>query len=324
MREQISDKLASLVASGILQVGDELPSERELASLLDVSRETVRGAIQTLAAIGVVAVSQGARTRVVSRKIDTLKIGVTSPSAINAYDLESVHKARLLIERAVAAEAASRIDDDTLARLKQSLAIQKQTMRDPVHFLICDREFHITIYRSSGNPLLADFVTDLYAFMLDHRKVAVSQPGAIEKSYLDHVAIYEALRAHDPQAATAGLRPAYRPDLRHDHRRPCRQAEGEDRIASQLNEAAWVIKAGWSGNQGGSHEDQSPNRYFIDVRGRGRRKPRLCGTVARRGDERNRLSDPGPQPAVLAVSLERHRIGSQEGRLFLHGARFEQ
>ena len=202
VREQISDKLASLVASGILQVGDELPSERELASLLDVSRETVRGAIQTLAAIGVVAVSQGARTRVVSRKIDTLKIGVTSPSAINAYDLESVHKARLLIERAVAAEAASRIDDDTLARLKQSLAIQKQTMRDPVHFLICDREFHITIYRSSGNPLLADFVTDLYAFMLDHRKVAVSQPGAIEKSYLDHVAIYEALRAHDPQAAT--------------------------------------------------------------------------------------------------------------------------
>ena len=153
VRERISDKLASLVASGILQVGDELPSERELASLLDVSRETVRGAIQTLAAMGVVAVSQGARTRVVSRKIDTLKIGVTSPSAINAYDLESVHKARLLIERAVAAEAASRIDDDTLARLEQSLAIQKQTMRDPVHFLICDREFHITIYRSSGNPL---------------------------------------------------------------------------------------------------------------------------------------------------------------------------
>ncbi len=88
VRERISDKLASLVASGILQVGEELPSERELAALLSVSRETVRGAIQTLAAIGVLAVSQGSRTRVVSRKIDTLKIGVASPSAINAYELE--------------------------------------------------------------------------------------------------------------------------------------------------------------------------------------------------------------------------------------------
>ncbi len=202
VRERISDKLASLIASGILQIGDELPSERELAALLAVSRETVRGAIQTLAALGVVAVSQGSRTRVVSRKIDTLKIGVASPSAIDAYELDSVHKSRLLIERAVAAEAAVRIDDSTLARLEQSLAIQKQTMRDPVHFLICDREFHLMIYRSCGNPLLADFVTDLYTFMLDHRRIAVSQPGAIEKSYLDHVAIFEALRAHNPQAAT--------------------------------------------------------------------------------------------------------------------------
>ena len=88
VRERISDKLASLVASGILQVGDELPSERELAALLAVSRETVRGAIQTLAAMGVVAVSQGARTRVISQRIESLKIGVTSPSAINSYDLE--------------------------------------------------------------------------------------------------------------------------------------------------------------------------------------------------------------------------------------------
>ena len=74
-----------------------------------------------------------------------------------------------------------------------------------MHFLICDREFHLTIYRSCGNPLLADFVTDLYTFMLDHRRTAVSQPGAIEKSYLDHVAIFKALSARDPQAATDAI-----------------------------------------------------------------------------------------------------------------------
>jgi DNA-binding FadR family transcriptional regulator len=70
-------------------------------------------------------------------------------------------------------------------RLKRSLAIQKQTVQDPLHFLICDREFHLAIYRSSANPLLADFVIDLYTFMLDHRRVATSRPGAIEMSYRD-------------------------------------------------------------------------------------------------------------------------------------------
>jgi DNA-binding FadR family transcriptional regulator len=206
VREKISDKLGSLIASGILHLGDELPSERELASLLSVSRETIRGAIQTLAAKGILEVSHGARTRVISQKIDTLKIGVTSPSAINTYDIESVHGARLLVECAVVAEVARRIGDETLWRLERSLAIQKETVRDPVHFLICDREFHLAIYRCSANPLLADFVVDLYTFMLDHRRVAMSLPGAIEMSYRDHVEIFDALSAHDPDAVTAAFK----------------------------------------------------------------------------------------------------------------------
>ena len=50
--EMIRDKIVSLIASGILQVGDVLPGERELAGMLLVSRETVRGAIQRLAGEG--------------------------------------------------------------------------------------------------------------------------------------------------------------------------------------------------------------------------------------------------------------------------------
>ncbi len=205
VRERISDKLASLVASGILQLGDELPSERELAALLSVSRETVRGAIQTLAARGIVEVSQGARTRVINADIDTLKIGLTSPRAINSYDLDSVHSARLLVERAVVAEAAGRIDDDTLRRLELSLATQRQVMNDPVRFLICDHEFHLAIYRASANPLLADFAIDLYTYMLDHRRAAVSRAGAIRKSHGDHVKIVNALRERDAAAVVAAF-----------------------------------------------------------------------------------------------------------------------
>jgi DNA-binding FadR family transcriptional regulator len=58
VKEQISDKLASHIASGILQVGDQLPSERELAAAFSVSRESVRGVIQDLAARCLVEVSQ--------------------------------------------------------------------------------------------------------------------------------------------------------------------------------------------------------------------------------------------------------------------------
>jgi DNA-binding FadR family transcriptional regulator len=64
IRDQITDRLAGMIVSGLLRAGDALPGERELATQLDVSRETVRGAIQALAARGLIEVAQGARSRV--------------------------------------------------------------------------------------------------------------------------------------------------------------------------------------------------------------------------------------------------------------------
>ncbi|CAH1651922.1 GntR family transcriptional regulator [Hyphomicrobiales bacterium] len=205
LKDVIADRIAGLIASGIVQVGDALPSERELASSLNVSRETMRGAIQILAARGILEISHGARTRVVRVDVGPVTIGVGPARAINAYDIDSVHAARLLVEREVVAGAARRIDDATLATLDGLLAVQKEAFDDPVGFLICDREFHVTIYRASGNALLADFAADLYSYMMEYRRIAVARPEAIATSYADHAAIVAALRAHDPDAAVAAF-----------------------------------------------------------------------------------------------------------------------
>lgn len=197
VREMISDKLASSIASGVLQIGDELPSERELAAAFSVSRESVRSAIQDLASRGLVEVSHGARTRVVSAAGAVRERGIGTPGAVNEYDLHSVHEARLLVERRVVAESAERMDVETLARLEASLAAQKHCLNDPVQFLICDREFHFAIYRSCANPLLADFVMGLYSYLMEQRRTAVSQPGAILRSYKDHTEIMAGLRARN-------------------------------------------------------------------------------------------------------------------------------
>jgi DNA-binding FadR family transcriptional regulator len=205
VKEQISEKLASHIASGILQIGDELPGERELAAAFAVSRESVRSAIQDLASRGLVEVSHGARTRVVSAEGAARQPGFAAVGAVNSYDLRSVHGARLLAERAVVAEAAERIDSGTLARLETSLAAQKNCLEDPVRFLICDREFHFAIYRCTANPLLSDFVMSLYSYLMEQRRTAMSQPGAILRSYKDHTDIMVGLRARDAAAVVAAF-----------------------------------------------------------------------------------------------------------------------
>lgn len=214
-KEIIRDKLVSMIASGILQIGDEVPSERELANMLSVSRETVRGAIQRLAGEGIVQVSQGARTRIANVDVNIAghRIGVTNPTAINGYDLESVHSARLLVETSIVSEAALRMSANDINRLKDLLNVQRELKDDPVRFLICDREFHLTIYYASGNQLLADFVVDLYTYMLDHRRAAMGKAGAINRSLLDHEAIVDALSNRD----AAGVARAFRQHILRIH-----------------------------------------------------------------------------------------------------------
>lgn len=201
----ISDKIAALIASGILQVGDALPSERHLAAALNVSRDAVRGGIQTLAARGILEISHGARTRVRSVDVGPVGVGFAAVRAVNSYDIESVHAARMLIDPQIVADAARHIDDAGIARLEALLETQTEALDDPVQFLISDREFHVALYQASGNPLLADISTDLYAYMMEYRREALTDPGAIATSYADHVAIVEAVKARDPEAAAAAF-----------------------------------------------------------------------------------------------------------------------
>ena len=199
-REIVADKIVSLIAVGVLQYGDVLPSERDLAAALHVSRATIRGAMQTLAARGIIEIAHGVRTRITKSDVELDLNHSRSAMAMNRYNLDDIHAARLLVERTVVAQSALNIDEATLGILEDLLASQAQSFDDPVGFLISDREFHVTIYKSCGNEALADFVSELYAYMLENRRKVVAKAGAIQDSYTDHAAILAALRQRDPEA----------------------------------------------------------------------------------------------------------------------------
>ncbi|MDF2996487.1 MAG: FadR family transcriptional regulator [Xanthobacteraceae bacterium] len=204
MRDQIAERIARMIQSGLLRVGDELPSERELAETLDVSRGTVRGAVQMLAAIGMVDIAQGARTRIVGTEGFGRSVLVESPN-VSRFSAEEVYRARQVVEMWVAREAAQKMTDDTLERLRRLLEAQDAMGEDPVSFQISDAEFHELIYRASGNGLLAEFLGDVYAYALAYRRQALLVPGAVARSVRDHRRILKALEARDPDGAAAAM-----------------------------------------------------------------------------------------------------------------------
>ena len=201
MREQITDRLAGMILSGLLRPGDALPGERDLAAQLDVSRETVRGAIQALTGRGLVEVAQGARSRVLP---PTSWAARPEPAA--RYTQEEVYRTRLLLEVAAAREAALHADAATRARLAHLVGEQGRALDDPAVFHICGSEFHAGVQRAGGNRLLAALLAEAYgqSSELSHR--ALSAPGAMRRSWLDHRRILAAVEARDPDAAAEAMR----------------------------------------------------------------------------------------------------------------------
>lgn len=200
MRELIAGKLAALISTGILSQGDALPSERELALSLSVSRETIRGAIAILADHGILRVTQGART--VVDRADLSRGLAPGPMARldGPYGLQSVHEARLLVEQRIAAETARRATPKLIADIDRSLAAQTACDNDPVRFLLADREFHGLLYGGAGNDVLADIAMSLHAHLLDHRRRIIANPRAIATSIGEHRAIFDGIRRRDVES----------------------------------------------------------------------------------------------------------------------------
>ncbi len=200
MPEQITDRLAGMILSGLLRPDDVLPGERDLAAQLDVSRETVRVAIQALAARGLVEVAQGARSRVLPAANWSAR-----PPAAARYTPDEVHGARLVLEVAAAREAARHADVETRRRLLALVEAQGRALDDPAAFHIAGSEFHATLQRAGGNRLLAALLAEVHgqSSELSHR--ALAAPGAMRRSWLDHRRIAAAVEARDPEAAAEAM-----------------------------------------------------------------------------------------------------------------------
>ena len=205
VKEQISDKLAYMIHSGLLRVGDELPSERELAATLGVSRETVRAAVGVLQARQMIEVNQGSRTRVLGPGPMPLHESVGVLGSLKHRSLEEVTEARAAVEVQVIWLATRRITPAQLARLDALVQEQRGMLADPVRFQISDQEFHQILYRACGNPLLADVVFDFYGYALEFRRLALQRKGAIAHSVEEHAGIVAALRTGKPAAAVAAM-----------------------------------------------------------------------------------------------------------------------
>ena len=199
---QIADQIAGLIGNGEFAYGSRLPAERELATLLGVSRTSVREALISLEIGGLVEVRVGSGVFITAGAMPHAAAGDKGPGP---FELLS---ARTLVEGEVAALAADNAKGDDLDALR--LTIQRMTTHvdDFVIREEADREFHLGIAKATGNGSLELVVEGLWnqrAELWGRMQQHFHTEDLARRTIHDHAAILKALVARDPDAARAAM-----------------------------------------------------------------------------------------------------------------------
>jgi GntR family transcriptional repressor for pyruvate dehydrogenase complex len=197
--QQVQDQLKELILFGVFHPGERLPSERDLAEALGVSRTAIREGLGALQALGLVVIRHGSGVYVSDTFLSSVvpdTLGRMEADSATARDLIEV---RLIVEPEIAALAASRATEEDLDRLRhdvEAFRTQLGVIRRPP----TDLGFHVDLCKATHNaPLLAivQWVIQFYA-----------KSGQVPKAkdVLDHERICLAVVSRDPDAARDAMR----------------------------------------------------------------------------------------------------------------------
>jgi DNA-binding FadR family transcriptional regulator len=174
-------QIVGKIRSGQLRAGDRMPSERRIASQMEISRPTLREAIRVLVNAGVVEVRPGASggITVVSDYVppDLLQ----TRSEMRMSEVAGVLEARRMIEPRVAQLAALRATESDFAAMETTIEEQQRVaatdfIRNEDRFLQLDVQFHLCMARATRNDTIAKLMTMLLSELEIARDMAVHLP----------------------------------------------------------------------------------------------------------------------------------------------------
>ncbi|MCI2957380.1 FadR family transcriptional regulator [Agromyces atrinae] len=199
-----------LIFSGQLEAGDTLPSETELAATLEISRLSVREALRTLQAQGLVSIKQGRRPTVAHPTAAPLSGYFSAAVRRDAGGLLELVEVRLAIEVHVAALAAGHATRADLATIEMMLGAMKAA-DDEESFNDADLRFHAAVASAGGNRLLSLLVEAMEEPLHDSRVRSLRgnrqrHPDSLDDLIAQHEEIFERIRARDRVGAADAMR----------------------------------------------------------------------------------------------------------------------
>jgi GntR family transcriptional regulator, transcriptional repressor for pyruvate dehydrogenase complex len=196
------DRLGTAIRLGILPPGSRLPSERDLAEQLAISRSTLRQAITALVESGHLTSQRGRSGGTFVVPEPPLAEGSAGPLPDCWHQVLDL---RVAIEVGAVTLAAERIGAESLQTMRDAVARMDAAI-DFEDYRRADVRFHIAIAQATGVPRLSALMTEIQGEVTELIAHIAHPPQVLRHSNADHARLIDALARHDAVGAARVLR----------------------------------------------------------------------------------------------------------------------
>ena len=210
-KKRFSDQIADLIQKKILEdsleVGTNLPSEKEMADEFQVSRSVIREALRILEITGLVNIKKGPSGGIFVSNVYHAPIKRSLNNLITSGEVtvDHLYDARLLIEPHIAGQAALNASEADLEKFRTLFEDSAAHLDDPVHLKKNNLEFHLLLARASGNPVLAVMLESVFE-LLAERTLSFLDLELERKFFKIHKDIFEVIKQRQSEETSRLIR----------------------------------------------------------------------------------------------------------------------
>lgn len=204
--EGIVSQIEQRIETGELKVGDQLPSERELAEQFEVSRTVVREAVKALRQKGLLEIRPGRGTFITNGTSDTIRNSLGMLMKIGATKgWGNLVEVREILEPEIAALAATRITDEYISAMQEAVNIMDTALDNVDVFVEADLDFHLALAEGTQNPVIPILMDSIIDLLREQRKRTGLTKGGLQRGQIHHKKILAAVTGRDPQSARQAM-----------------------------------------------------------------------------------------------------------------------
>ncbi|OJU79774.1 MAG: hypothetical protein BGO11_02960 [Solirubrobacterales bacterium 70-9] len=204
--DNVVHQIADVIRSGVVHEGDMLPSERALATTMQVSRPTVRAAIQVLVDAGVLEVRAGRSggPEVVSIWVPP-ELTASVHSSQSGDEIYKLLEARRVVDPRIAQLAALRGTEDHFARMERSIEMLERHRDDRARYEQSHDLFHRVMWQAADSPTLEGTLVDIFRRLAVERDSMLRTGEDIDFGAELHRDTLRALRRGRPEEVEAEM-----------------------------------------------------------------------------------------------------------------------